>query len=69
MTEVKGIKWPLKDIYAENLGCPYWPYPILKGWIPCRFPALKLAGIPPCDLCWRKIIYNALIKIKGGETK
>ncbi|RLG36861.1 MAG: hypothetical protein DRN91_06910 [Candidatus Alkanophagales archaeon] len=67
-SEKEEIRWYVKDLYQELLGCKYWYAPILKGWIPCRFPALRLAGVPPCKLCWRYYIYNTLLKIKGGRT-
>jgi len=59
------LKWPIKEKYQQTIGCPYWYAPILKGWIPCRFPALKLAGSPPCRICWRYYIYNLLLALRG----
>lgn len=67
MGEVEEIRWPLKEAYARLLGCKYWPWPLLKGWIPCRFPLLRMAGKAPCDLCHRKYIYEALLRVKGAK--
>ena len=35
MGEAEEIRWPLKEAYTRLLGCKYWPWPLLKGWIPC----------------------------------
>jgi len=67
MTEKEEIKWEVKDKYAKYIGCDYWPWPFLKGWIPCRFPALKAIGKAPCDICHRKYIYEAILRLKGGK--
>ena len=46
---------PLEQLYNKYIRCKNWPYPVFKK-APCRFPALRVLGLQPCELCWRKYI-------------